>query len=124
MGHRRNFEEIQAKFTKLIRWGAIDEASAFVAKEQRDDFLREFKAYLAVSYGDRIDRYEQEEVEIVGEREEPRGDVMVRTRIVGGRVRRNHLRIPQKGSIGRKNANGTNNRVGIIVSQFTLSLAF
>ena len=39
MGHRRNFEEIQAKFTKFIRWGAIDEASAFVAKEQRDDFL-------------------------------------------------------------------------------------
>ncbi len=52
--------------------------------EQRDDFLREFRAYLAVSYGDRIDRYEQEEVEIVGEREEPRGDVTVRTRIVGG----------------------------------------
>ena len=39
MGHRRNFEEIQAKFTKFIRWGAIDEASVFVAKDQRDDFL-------------------------------------------------------------------------------------
>ncbi len=52
--------------------------------EQRDEFLREFKNYLANAYGDRIDRYEQEEVEIVGEREEPRGDVMVRTRIVGG----------------------------------------
>ncbi len=52
--------------------------------EQRDEFLREFKDYLASSYGDRIDRYEQEEVEIVGEREEPRGDVTVQTRIVGG----------------------------------------
>ena len=52
--------------------------------EQRDEFLREFKNYLANAYGDRIDRYEQEEVEIVGEREEPRGDVTVRTRIVGG----------------------------------------
>ena len=52
--------------------------------EQRDEFLREFKEYLANSYGDRIDRYEQEEVEIVGEREEPRGDVTVQTRIVGG----------------------------------------
>ena len=38
-GNRRAFEEIQAKFTKFIRWGAIDEASIFVAKEQRDDFL-------------------------------------------------------------------------------------
>ena len=39
MGYRADFEEIQAKFTKFIRWGAIDEASAFVAREQRDDFL-------------------------------------------------------------------------------------
>ncbi len=39
MGHRRDFEEIQGKFTKFIRWGAIDEASAFVAKDQRDEFL-------------------------------------------------------------------------------------
>jgi phospholipid transport system substrate-binding protein len=52
--------------------------------EQREDFMREFKDYLADSYGQRIDRYEQEEVEIAGEREEPRGDVTVQTRIVGG----------------------------------------
>jgi ABC-type transporter MlaC component len=52
--------------------------------EQRDEFMGEFKDYLAHSYGDRIDRYEQEEVEIVGQREEPRGDVTVQTRIVGG----------------------------------------
>jgi phospholipid transport system substrate-binding protein len=52
--------------------------------QQRDDFLREFKDYLANSYGDRIDRYEQEEVEVFGQREEPRGDVTVQTRIVGG----------------------------------------
>jgi len=39
LGHRRRFEEIQQKFTKFIRWGAIDEASIFVIDEQRDAFL-------------------------------------------------------------------------------------
>ena len=52
--------------------------------EQREEYVREFKRYLANNYGSRIDRYDQEEVEILGERQEPRGDVTVRTRIVGG----------------------------------------
>ncbi len=39
MGVKRDFEEIQGKFTKFIRWGAIDEASIFVVDEQRDAFL-------------------------------------------------------------------------------------
>ena len=34
--------------------------------------------------GDRIERYNQEQIEIVGERQEPRGDVSVLTRIVSG----------------------------------------
>ncbi len=52
--------------------------------EQREEYVREFKRYLANNYGSRIDRYDQEEVEILGERQEPRGDVTVRTRVVGG----------------------------------------
>jgi len=55
-----------------------------LSPEQQEEFEREFKEYLALSYGDRIDRYEQERVEIVGQRQEPRGDVTVKTRIVGG----------------------------------------
>ena len=51
---------------------------------QQEDLVREFKEFLARTYGDRIDRYNQEQVEIVGERQEPRGDVSVLTRIVGG----------------------------------------
>jgi hypothetical protein len=39
MGHRANFEEIQEKFTKFVRWGAVDEAALFVHEEQREDFL-------------------------------------------------------------------------------------
>ncbi|MBW1688131.1 MAG: ABC transporter substrate-binding protein [Deltaproteobacteria bacterium] len=51
---------------------------------QQEELVREFKEFLARTYGDRIDRYNQEQIEIVGERQEPRGDVSVLTRIVGG----------------------------------------
>ncbi len=51
---------------------------------QQQEFQREFKKFLALNYGSRIERYDQEEVEITGTREEPRGDVTVKTRIVGG----------------------------------------
>jgi phospholipid transport system substrate-binding protein len=48
---------------------------------QREEFQKEFKSFLARRYGDRIDRYEQESVEITGERAEQRGDVTVATLI-------------------------------------------
>jgi phospholipid transport system substrate-binding protein len=56
------------------------------SQAQRGEFEQEFKAYLSRSYGSRVDRYEQEKVEIAGERLEARGDVTVRTRIVGGQA--------------------------------------
>ena len=59
------------------RWRLFDES-------QRTDYIEQFKTYLANNYGDRINRYDQEEVEITGERSEARGDVTVKTRIVGG----------------------------------------
>ena len=55
-----------------------------LTKQQQSDFVEEFTRYLANDYGNRLDRYEQEKVEIVGERPEPRGDVTIKTRIVGG----------------------------------------
>jgi len=48
---------------------------------QREAFLKEFKTFLARRYGDRIDRYQQEKVEIVGERSATGGDALVATRI-------------------------------------------
>ena len=48
---------------------------------QREEFQKEFKSFLARRYGDRIDRYEQESVEITGERTEKRGDATVATLI-------------------------------------------
>ena len=53
---------------------------SFDAK-QREEFMKEFKDFLAHRYGDRIDRYEQEKVEIVGERSASGGDAVVATKI-------------------------------------------
>lgn len=52
--------------------------------EQREEYMAEFRTYLSNNYSSRIERYEQEQVEIIGTRDEPRGDVTVQTRIVGG----------------------------------------
>jgi phospholipid transport system substrate-binding protein len=54
------------------------------SEEQKEQYVEEFKQYLTNSYGNRIERYDQQEVKIVGEREEPRGDVVVQTKILGG----------------------------------------
>jgi phospholipid transport system substrate-binding protein len=55
-----------------------------MSKEQRTEFVREFKRHLSRTYGSRLDRYDQEEVEVYGAQVEPRNDVSIKTRIVGG----------------------------------------
>lgn len=54
------------------------------SKPQQAEFTEEFKRYLAVNYGNRIERYDQQKVEIVGERKEPRGDVTIQSVVRGG----------------------------------------
>jgi len=55
-----------------------------LSKEQQGEFVSEFRLYLANDYGSRLDRYGDEDVDIVGERKEPRGDVTIKTEIKGG----------------------------------------
>jgi len=52
--------------------------------EQREEFAEEFGTMLARSYGARITSYEQEQIAILDHRFEPRGDLTVLTRVVGG----------------------------------------
>jgi len=54
------------------------------SKAQQTEFMEEFKRYLAVNYGNRIERYDQQKVDIVGERPEPRGDVTIQSVVRGG----------------------------------------
>jgi phospholipid transport system substrate-binding protein len=51
---------------------------------QRDEFLAEFKRHLTVTYGDSLEKYSNEQVEVLQTRPEPNGDVTVKTKIVGG----------------------------------------
>jgi phospholipid transport system substrate-binding protein len=55
-----------------------------LSPEQRDEFLEEFKRHLTVTYGDSLEKYSNEQVEVLQTRAEPNGDVTVKTRIVGG----------------------------------------
>ena len=51
---------------------------------QQQEFVLAFQDHLSNSYGSRIERYEQQSVAVTGEREEARGDVTIKTKIVGG----------------------------------------
>jgi len=66
-----------SKLVLARNWRKLDKA-------KKAEFVREFKQNLSRTYGTRLDRYDQEQVEIFGTRVEPRDDVSVKTRIVGG----------------------------------------
>ena len=53
--------------------------------EQRTEFESEFKVFLAQEYGRRLDDYENQNVVVLGEKAEARGDVTVLTRIIDGK---------------------------------------
>ena len=52
--------------------------------EQQGEFVQHFAGFLARDYGTRVERYEQQQVSVLGERVEPRGDVTVKTKVTGG----------------------------------------
>jgi len=52
--------------------------------EQQTEFVKLFKEHLSVTYGNNIENYKNERVEVVGDREEGRGDWTVQTKIVRG----------------------------------------
>lgn len=51
---------------------------------QKDEFMVEFKKHLSATYGDNVDNYRNERVEILAQREEKRGDVTVKSKIIRG----------------------------------------
>lgn len=53
-------------------------------KEKRAEFVREFRQHLSHTYGTRLDRFDQERVDVTGAQLEPRNDVSVITTIIGG----------------------------------------
>ncbi|MGH7786439.1 MAG: MlaC/ttg2D family ABC transporter substrate-binding protein [Candidatus Binatia bacterium] len=51
---------------------------------QQQEFVAEFKRHLTVTYGRNVDSFQNEEVQILGERPEARGDVTVQTKLLRG----------------------------------------
>jgi phospholipid transport system substrate-binding protein len=77
IAHARFDFRTMARLVLARDWKRLDET-------KRDEFVDQFTTYLANDYGSRLERYEQEEVEVMAEVPKPRGDVEVRTKIVGG----------------------------------------
>lgn len=50
--------------------------------DQKQQFVEEFKQHLAVTYGKNVESYNDEKVQIVGDRDDGRGDWTVQTTIV------------------------------------------
>ena len=55
-----------------------------LSAEQQEAFLEEWKRHLTATYGDSLEEYSGEQVEIISTRPERNGDVTVKTKIVGG----------------------------------------
>ena len=55
-----------------------------LSEEQQVEFQHEFKRHLTITYGNRIEGFAEEQIEIGDARLERNGDVAVKTKIVGG----------------------------------------
>ena len=51
--------------------------------QKRDAYVEEFKQHVTATYGHTTDQYNDEDIRVTGDREEPDGDYTVQTRIVG-----------------------------------------
>jgi phospholipid transport system substrate-binding protein len=69
--------EVLSRLVLARNWSQLTAA-------QKDDFMLEFKRHLSVTYGDNVDNYKNERSEIVGDRQEARGDWTVLTKIIRG----------------------------------------
>jgi phospholipid transport system substrate-binding protein len=73
-----NFDfDTMSRLVLARNWGRLSAA-------QQAEFVRLFKKHLALTYGRRIESYSNEKVEVVGERDEGRGDWTVKTKILRG----------------------------------------
>ncbi len=70
-------------------------------KEQRSEFVGEFKTHLARSYGRRLSRFEGVDVAVTSEVAEQRGDVTINSEVVGGQFGGVVIAYRMRGKTGR-----------------------
>lgn len=81
---RQRLEQIvlaDTDFETLSRLVLAQNWNKFSEAQQRQ-FVEQFRRHLSMTYGRDIENYQNETVAVQGVREEPRGDVTVRTKIV------------------------------------------
>ena len=71
------------------------------SKEERAEFISEFKTHLARSYGRRLSRYEGVNVKVTTEVKEQRGDVTINSQVVGGQFDGAVLAYRMRGKTGK-----------------------
>jgi len=64
-----------ARLVLARNWSSLTDA-------QKKDFIEEFKKHLSVTYGKNVESYNNEKVQIMGDRDEGRGDWTVLTKIL------------------------------------------
>jgi phospholipid transport system substrate-binding protein len=64
-----------ARLVLARNWASLTEA-------QKSEFIEEFKQHLSVVYGKNVESYNNEKVQVTGDRDEGRGDWTVQTKIV------------------------------------------
>jgi phospholipid transport system substrate-binding protein len=83
---RRRIEDIVLKSVDFDTLSKLTMARnwAVLSAAQQEEFREEFREHLSATYGRRIDDYRNETVDVLGTREEARGDQTVKTRINRG----------------------------------------
>src|SRR5207237_6419900 len=67
--------DTMARLVLARNWNSLND-------QQKKEFTEEFKRHLSVTYGKNVESYNNEKVQIVGDRDEGRGDWTVQTKIL------------------------------------------
>src|SRR5205085_6190468 len=67
--------DTMARLVLARNWSSLND-------QQKKEFTEEFKRHLSVTYGKNVESYNNEKVQIVGDRDEGRGDWTVQTKIL------------------------------------------
>lgn len=67
--------ETMARLILARNWKGVDDA-------KKQQFIEEFREHLSVTYGNNVESYHDEKVQIFGDRDEGRGDWTVQTKIL------------------------------------------
>ena len=86
LGSKEKIEKLEQLFLSTVDYPTITRLVLgrnwrMLTEAQLEAFSDAFKRHLSTTYGRNLDNYTKLEIEVVGEREEPRGDRTIKTKI-------------------------------------------